>query len=187
MSTIWYPGMTWKDGHADDTPWEIAVDNPGYGQVYVANRPREWETDLAGEHVGTWLRQLTKRALSQATDLGGFTDLARETEALPAFIGPDEARLLLPAFQLATVLAAAGSDRFDRLLSDPDDGPHRPLCARCDEGTFYTPGALPSSWCDQHGHVPFGMHDGARWEGANAAYERRYAAWNDSRGAEAQS
>lgn len=184
MSTTWYPGMTWKDGYADDTPWEIAVDNPGYGQVYVANRPRQWETDLAGDQVGTWLRQLTTRALAQdtAAGLATYVDVARATLDLPAFIGPPEARLLLPSFQLATVLAAAGSDRFDRIFVDAEDGPHRPLCARCDEGTFFTPGALPSEWCDRHGHHPFGMHDGARWEGANADYERRYAAWQRQRG-----
>jgi len=33
----------------------------------------------------------------------------------------------------------------------------RPYCAICGEGTGYSPGALPSQWCDQHGHQSFGM------------------------------
>lgn len=48
MGMLWYP-----EG------FEIIVDNPGYGQVFIRGDHGEWERDLAGGDVGAFLTQLT--------------------------------------------------------------------------------------------------------------------------------
>jgi hypothetical protein len=100
---------------------------------------------------------------------------------LPPFMKPHVARALLPVFQKAVVLAVGGSERYDRVLPDQDGSPQPPFCVRCDLGTFYTPGAMPNTWCEQYGHTPFGTADGTSWEAATAHYERRRRWWDQDR------
>lgn len=174
MSMSWSP-----DG------WAIDVDNPGYGEMIVA-APRhpfsgtpivveDWEKELKGPEIGSFLCQITSRA---------FDDQAPAPaagEALPAFISPRAARTLLPALQQAVILATAGTDRYDRTFPDEDEAPAEPLCVRCQLGTFYTPGALPSEWCEQHGHTPFGMGSDTRWSTAQELYQIRRERWDRQR------
>lgn len=85
-----------------------------------------------------------------------------------------EARELLPAFQSATLFAAAGSDRSERILGEPDPGtPVNPICVRCDVGNYYA-GAYkePSPWCQEYGHDVFGQapSDRGAWDRAEQRY-----------------
>lgn len=176
MSTIWYPpGM------------EIYVDNPGYGELVVVApitpyqgkslikqgwgiEPQEWHRELYGPQIGEFLDKVTDRALSVDEKRPGHI-------TLPSFLTEPVARTILPALQRATILATAGTDKFDRTYHpDPDEAPHAPLCVRCGFGTYYTPGAMQSDWCDQHGHKAYGTATG-RWETAQEMHDMAYARW----------
>lgn len=159
--------------------WELDVPNPGYGELFV-RAPRhpfrgeplvadeDWEAELYGPKVGEFLTQVTTHALtveSVAAPAGAM---------LPGFMSVQVARGLLPSLQEAVLLAVAGTDRHERTFRDADEGPARPLCVHCNEGTHFSPGALPCPWCEQHGHRAFGMNM-RRWENAQEVY--RLARW----------
>lgn len=170
MGAMWFP-----DG------WELDVPNPGYGElmVYAPTRPysgrplvdEDWSTTLNGEDMGKFLRLVTARALEIEPPM---------PDDLPAFITVAVARGLLPALQMAVALAMAGGERYDRTFRDSDEAPHEPYCALCGEGTYYTPGALPSTWCDQYGHTAYGMRVGVKWETAQDIQKSRREWWDRS-------
>lgn len=171
MSTIWFPhGL------------ELHVENPGYGELIILARPNPyqakalvavgWSCKFHGPELGDLLTLVTCKALgtTPAAPLGTRT-------TLPPFFTQPVAVAILPSLQRAVALAIGGTDRFDRTYTDPEDSPHAPLCARCNLGTFYTPGALPSDWCEQHGHQPYGMATN-RWATATSVYEIQRARWD---------
>lgn len=168
MGMLWYP-----EG------FEIAVDNPGYGQVSIRGDHGEWSQDLAGGDVGAFLAQLTARALGTAP--GG-----EEASLLPAFITTATARELLPAVQQAVILAGAGTDKYERLFPDPDEGPPAPLCAKCWEGSYFSGYPLGSTSCQEYGHHPFGVREGLSWEAARESYNWHRARWERHRRGEAE-
>lgn len=171
MSTTWYPpGL------------EVHVDNPGYGEIVVIaptfifdGRPlvtTEWRRDLYGPKIGEFLTRVTHRALD--------TDVVAPDPNLPKFVTTTVARTLLPVLQQAAVLAAAGTDRYERTFPDPDVQPPAPLCLRCSLGTYFTPGAMQSDWCDEHGHSPFGMATRS-WDRAQEMHGWAVGAWERAR------
>lgn len=164
MSTLWY-----TEG------FEIAVDNPGYGQLSIRGDHGEWTLELAGGDVGAFLAQLTARALNTPSDESGSSPL------LPAFITAAAARELLPAVQRAVILAGSGTDKYERLFPDDEDGPAAPLCATCWEGSYFSGYPLGSDWCQQHGHRPFGMHEDLSWQAAQESYNWHRARWERRR------
>lgn len=173
MSTTWYPpGM------------EIYVDNPGYGELGVLARANpydspalvteEWHQELYGPQIGEFLDRVTDRAIGTDQKRPGYI-------VLPKFLTEKVARNILPALQRATILATAGTDKFDRTYhQEPDEAPHAPLCVRCGLGTFYTPGAMPSQWCEQYGHKPYGTAT-TRWDFAQEMHDLDYARWERAR------
>lgn len=158
--------------------WQLHVDDPGYGRITVVattvwdDDPDEfWFRELHGPQIGEFLTAVTARALDVDLDQG----------ALPSFFGPDlftpaASRTLLPALQEAAILATAGTDRYERVYPDPDEGPQPPLCARCNLGTLFTTEELSSAWCEQHGHRPFGASF-RRWETAQEIHNSDVARW----------
>lgn len=91
---------------------------------------------------------------------------------------PAEAAALLPAFQQATLYAAAGEDRTDRLLEAPSpDVARPPMCGVCG----YTASTQPdddqvrSGECAEVGHDPFGYGRGY-WQIAVDRYREHAAA-----------
>lgn len=164
MSSSWYLD-----------PFEIDVENPGHGQLRVtrvgSHTDAGWTIVLSGPQLGAGLRALT--------------DLSLDTERhdAPVFgrhrLTHDEARDLLPAFQLATILAVGGTDRSDRVRPpDDDEPPLEPRCIHCGAGSAYSPGEeARSSYCDEHGHQPFGQYAGWSWQTATRAYERDNSWW----------
>src|SRR4051794_29875719 len=137
MSMIFYP-----DG------WELAVDNPGYGalQVRALENPydcaplvkQEWSRAFHGPKVGQFLAAVTAKALGGTPGKVGY-------EELPRFITADVARKMLPALQSATLLALAGTDRYERTFPDnPEHCPPAPLCVRCNLGSDYAGKAATS-------------------------------------------
>ncbi|MEV6928432.1 hypothetical protein AB0M46_28645 [Dactylosporangium sp. NPDC051485] len=159
--------------------FELYVDNPGHGELFVvaATEPwngdplvhQEWRLDLYGSELGEFLARVTDRALD--------TDQAWPGRVrLPAFITSAVAATLLPALQRATMLAIGGSDRYERTFPETDEAPAGPLCVRCNLGTPYPPGALPSTWCEQHGHRAYGVRPG-RWDLAQELHGHDLAMW----------
>lgn len=178
-----------------DERFEIHVENPGYGQIllYAPAYTRElpplvvdepWSRRLHGAEIGEFLTRLTARALG--TEPGTPPLLSRRPVSavphwsvhLPPFMKPDIAKAVLPSFTQAVVLAASGTDRFERTFTDLDEPPREPFCVRCDLGTIFTPGAMTNGWCEQYGHTPYGHADGTSWEAATAHYNRRRAWWD---------
>lgn len=110
---------------------------------------------------------------------GCTTDVARHavgeaaTTPLPPFLTVRHARQLLPPLTRATLLAAAATERFDRLYPDPGDPPAEPLCAGCGLGSPYEGAVALNMWCEQHGHRPFGEPSGTTWAVATARYAER--------------
>lgn len=163
MSMLWYP-----EG------FEIVVDNPGFGQVFIRGDHGEWSHELAGGDVGTFLTQLTVRALG--TESGG-----EGSSLLPAFISAATARVLLPAVQQAVILAGSGTDKYERLFPDEDDGPANPLCATCWEGSYFSGYPLGSTSCREYGHHPFGVREGLSWQAAQESHDWWRARWERRR------
>ena len=158
---------------------ELYVDNPGYGELIVVapahpydGRPlvdQDWTLSLYGPEIGEFLSEVTGRALgADPQDSGGMR--------LPAFVTAAVARTLLPALQEAVLLAVAGTDRYDRTFPDQDEPPSRPLCVRCNLGTAFSPGALPSTWCDRYGHRPYGVVT-ERWDTAQEIHQLHVERW----------
>lgn len=150
---------------------ELYVNNPGYGEIIVtaptapfeggkALVDEEWRRELYGPKIGQFLTWVTGRALGVEPDRSD----------LPTFITDQVARTLLPDLQKAALLALGGTDRYDRTFPDDDDQ-HPPLCAVCNLGTYFTPGAMPSPWCEQYGHRPFGTPT-RRWDDAQRSHAR---------------
>jgi hypothetical protein len=166
VSMIFYP-----DG------WELAVDNPGFGELIVIAdeelSPRlingEWRAELYGAAIGTFLTQVTNRAL-------GLDDSEHSGTPLPRFLSAEVARAVLPALQRAVLLATAGTDRFEKIFPDADEAPQKPICARCNIGSPYSSEVAVSEWCAQYGHRPFGA-SGSRWEHAQEMYQLDLDRW----------
>jgi hypothetical protein len=163
--------------------FDLYVDNPGYGEVIVLavadpdeSTPlvdQDWTLSLYGPEIGEFLTQVTGRALgTNPTPSGGIR--------LPEFLTAAVARTLLPALQEAVVLAVAGTDRYERTFPDPGEHPPAPLCVHCNLGTYFTPGALRSAWCDEYGHRAYGVST-ERWETAQEIHQIRAEAWQRDR------
>lgn len=153
----------------------IDVDDPGYGYFGVYFRSDDearWgdnrEVTLRGRDMWTALESLT----TLATAGGRLAESGDVAKLWPMSIG--EARKLLPALQTAVLYAAAGSDRAERLDEDADDL-HDLLCARCNEGSYYSGHVTVSEDCRKYGHQPFGY--AGDWDQAqeHAARERQWA------------
>jgi hypothetical protein len=169
MSMIFYP-----DG------WEIAVDNPGHGELHVRalSNPydceplvdQEWRRELHGPKVGQFLAAVTAKALGGTPGKVGY-------EELPRFLTAQVARDLLPALQSATLLALAGTDRYERTFpGERDHYPAEPLCVRCNLGSDYSSVPTTSEWCEQYGHQAFGT-SAPRWEHAQEMYQLDLDRW----------
>ena len=168
MSMVFYP-----DG------WELAVENPGYGELFVRalTKPydceplvtEEWSREFRGPKVGEFLAAVTALALGGTPGKVGY-------EELPRFVTAEVARKLLPALQSATLLALAGTDRYERIFpGERDHYPVAPLCVRCNLGSDYTSVPTTSQWCEQHGHRAFGSYP--KWESAQEAYQFDLDRW----------
>lgn len=168
MSMLFYPGG-----------WELAVDNPGYGELHVRALTdpydaeplvkEEWRRELRGPKVGEFLTAVTAQALGGTPGKVGYEDL-------PRFLTAAVARELLPALQSATLLALAGTDRYERTFpADRDHYPAAPLCVRCNLGSDYAGVPATSDWCEQYGHTAFGTYP--RWETAQEAYQLDLDRW----------
>jgi hypothetical protein len=168
MSMLFYP-----DG------WEIAVDNPGYGELFIRALidpydcaplvKQEWGREFHGSKVGEFLAAVSAKALGGIPGRVGY-------EQLPRFITAEVARQLLPALQSATLLALAGTDRYERIFPDSRDHyPAAPLCVRCNLGSDYTSVPTASKWCEQYGHRAFGSY--SRWQTAQEAYQLDIDRW----------
>jgi hypothetical protein len=164
MSMLFYP-----------TGWELAVDNPGYGELIVIasqsvfGLDEDWECALYGAAIGEFLDRVTSRALSLDQD-------GPRRTLLPPFVTVDVARALLPALQRAVVLATAGTDRYERVFPDSQEPPAEPLCARCHLGTPYASTPTTSDWCAQYGHRPFGSLTD-QWDFAQERYRLDKSRW----------
>lgn len=165
MGTTWYPN--------DDV--EIDVADPGSGRIGVHRvedrdpQAKLTERILAGHEIGQTLRALTAAATADASSAG-----RHDVDGLwPMTSG--QARDLLPSFQMAVLVAAAGSDRAERIYDPPDpDEPRRPICDNCDEGRRDSAASPhPNPWCERYGHSPFG--EPASNKGAWERAQRRYA------------
>lgn len=164
MSSTWY-----RAG------FEIDVADPGYGYLTIATTSEdgmaysgEWDATLTGAKLGELLAAVTARALGAELPEGAD---------LPAVLTEERARGLLPALQSAVVLAAAGSDRADRLFPDQDAPPEPPLCVRCNAGTPFTGVQTDSAWCREYGHRPFGTTN-SNWEATRTKYESDRRWWD---------
>lgn len=161
--TVYVPDI---DADADINFAVIYVADPGYGKILVCGFHRvgtehhchSHDKRLHGTDLGRVLEQLTDVALTPAG------------QAPPApvhrlgWLTVTEAKQLLPSFQRAVVLAAAGSNRYEALLEQPGDAPE--FCTTCGEGEIYTPSecrtpqhpdasCARTAWCDQYGHTWF--------------------------------
>jgi hypothetical protein len=180
MSASWYPHLVIS---ADETApalrvehaFEIAVDDPGYGYLwmrlvelramqYFGLEDEGWVIDLAGAQLGDWLHELTARALCVTGEYDSSWEIRdalgrRRSDQVPHWVTSHVARSILPAFQAAVLLAAAGTDRQERILVDHEDGepPAAPICVRCDVDRIWAGAVATSTYCVEHGHAPFGM------------------------------
>lgn len=181
MSAAWYPTVD-----RVESAFEIAVDDPGYGYLYIRALGDDlglgdWSTTLAGEQLGAWLTVLTARALCTTGEYDSRFRIeergeARGRDGVPSWVTSAIARDLLPAFQSAVLLAAAGTEKHERILVDEDDRPPEVICARCDVASPYAEADATSAWCDEHGHRPFGyVYD--LWDGALGSREVKVSSW----------
>jgi hypothetical protein len=143
----------------------LYVNDPGHGEVLLCgfhrggDRAHRCDFDdkrLRGSDLGLVLERLTDLAITDSRDIGTVHRLGTLT------VG--EARLLLPSFQRAVVLAAAGSNRYEAVMEAPGEAPE--FCVTCGEGEIYatsecrTPqhpdaSCARTDWCDQYGHSWF--------------------------------
>lgn len=169
MSSHWFIA-TGRDPHAAGGPGvEIDVDDPGHGRLsihYTDQDLEHWGRDLAGPELGRLLDGVTALALGQdPTDLSG--------RAWPRWLtGPDLAGRLLRPLQMAVLLAAAGTDRCERVVSRPEDAPADPLCVNCHQGSVYHQEVVLSERCAEYGHTPFGHQRHHTWDTAAEQHER---------------
>lgn len=132
--------------------FEVAVDDPGYGYVYACGYGWDWRR-IGGGDLGRFLEAVTALALG----------LPPQGRGLPPEMTREDAAEVLPSLQRAVLLAGAGTDRFD-IITGSEDAVEQ-LCVYCDEGTDYTRPGRDSTWCEEHGHAPFGARwDGRRWK-----------------------
>lgn len=144
----------------------LHVNNPGYGEVIV-----QWRTsDADGELMAVNGPMLTM-LLEQVTDLALGAVGAPRT-LLPHHLDQERAADLLPALHRATVLAVAGSSRYEALYPAPEDGPRPPICVWCGaRGAATSEDSRFSGWRHDHDHAPFGAGAGTTWEQAVVQYE----------------
>lgn len=159
--------------------FELYVDNPRYGELVVratADQER-WEATFDGAELGTFLHRVTERALGldPAPPLPG-------DRPLPAALTAEAARTILPALQRAVVLAAAGTDAFERTFPDPDAGPCEPYCVDCGEGSGFSGATTISARCLEYGHHAYGMGTTTTWESAQQRYQLARQRWDEHRG-----
>lgn len=156
-----------------DSGWELDVPNPGYGEVLIYTPyemlDRERHRVLVGPEIGDFLAEVTVRAL------GG------EPTSVAPFLTEASARAILPSLQRAAILAAAGTDRYERTFSDETESPQGPLCTHCNEGTYFTPGAMPNKHCEEYGHTPYGYGAEVRWAAAQTLHTSRRERWERRR------
>jgi hypothetical protein len=176
----------------------VYVEDPGYGYLAVELRGRVGDRDdegwriLEGPAIGAALRAVTALALDdveewRVVDVPGIGRLSRA-----------EARILLRPLAEAAVYAAAGGERAERILDepephvagDPPDYPREPLCATCNEGSPYRtgPAAAALAWCGEHGHTVYGVDSDRRltWAAAQARHARDLEAYERRRQYEAE-
>jgi hypothetical protein len=147
----------------------LDVSDPGHGKLVVCgfHRPGGGEhrcgyddKRLRGSDLGRAQSELTALALR------GPMESAAGTVHRLGSMTVGEARLLLPSFQRAVLLAAAGSNRFEVVAQEKDDPEPSLFCTTCGEGEIYTPAecrtparpdasCMRTDWCDQHGHSWF--------------------------------
>jgi hypothetical protein len=142
----------------------LYVDDPGGGDVLLCGFNRDGDREHLCHSDDKRLR---------GTDLGRVLEQLSDLATLPAGKSPtdpvhrlgwmtvSEAKLLLPSFQRAVVLAAAGSNRYEAVMEAPGEAPE--FCITCGKGEIYTtsecrdpqhPAAAcaRTDWCDQYGH-----------------------------------
>jgi hypothetical protein len=159
MSYYWFRG-----------DYSISLDDPGYGTLDVNRDGTQWRIRLTGKRLGRFLSALTSRALGAEND-----DEAQWL--LPQWLTVADARVLLPALQLAVIAAAAGSDKFERLYPDAEGPPQSPICVNCGAGSFtYSEIETFCGACLENGHTPFGSD--ATWDEADHRYEIEWASWS---------
>ncbi|WP_182112870.1 hypothetical protein [Actinotalea sp. JY-7876] len=156
MSMCWYPG--------DGERFEISVDDPGDGRLHMRRLRGDDDADyewiaLAGGHLGVLAREVLTAVIEDRAPVLPYP-LSRLQ------LTRDDARLIAASVQQAVLLAAAGTDRYDRIHVDPDDSPAEALCSSCSLGSPYTGAVTISERCLEHGHQPFGERSGVSWADA---------------------
>ncbi|WP_432990960.1 hypothetical protein [Dactylosporangium sp. CA-233914] len=168
MSVSWYPQH-----------WELDVDNPRYGELVlraVHEDQNEWEATFPGPQIGALLEAVTELALGLEPAPGRVG-----AESLPPMLTAAAARTLLPALQRAVVLAAAGTDIFQRTFPDPDEPPAKPFCHRCGTGSAIGGVATISPACDDAGHHAYGTRPEASWEHVHELHTQQRQRWDRER------
>lgn len=152
----------------------IHVDNPGYGEIVLQWRDGDQHpVTVTGPRITTLLEQLT--ALALGTPAGSRSMIPRELDQATA-------AKLLPTFQRAVILAVAGTDRYEALHPEPEDGPRPPICVRCGiNGSATIDDARLSGYCLEHGHTPFGAGSSTSWDHAVTRYETQKMLWEARR------
>lgn len=133
--------------------WEIAVDNPGYGELLITaptspyhREPlvdETWQATLKGVEIGSFLALVTERALDLRArpDGGRWVDADGWPYRLPEFVTPAAARDLLPGLQRAAVETVAVTEQYERSFQTEDTAGHypaAPYCVVCGEGGRHT-------------------------------------------------
>lgn len=167
MSSIFYaPGL------------QVHVDEPGVGRLTILapgapydgaeHVAQDWACSYYGEELGELLTRITTRALG-LTPVGGQL-------YLPDWMTTEQtARVLLPVLQRAVVLAAAGTDRYERTFTNPAEEPLGPLCTRCGHGPWNP--KFTSSECEVRGHHAYGRATGD-WSTAEHIHMMRTDSWS---------
>jgi hypothetical protein len=153
VSATFYAG---PDGHGQV---ELAVDDPGHGYLHVRVLYSGHEgATVAGARMAEMLSDITAAVLGNETSAW--------VRGLGLLSGA-QCRALLPQAQKAVTLAAAGTDRYDRIFVDDDSSaPTLQLCVDCNEGSGFSDQVTISSRCIEFGHHPFGAGPSAQWTGA---------------------
>ncbi|MEX5235984.1 hypothetical protein [Kocuria arenosa] len=157
----------------------IHVDNPGYGELVLWWQTPDGPEDpvtVTGPRIARLLERITAVAL-------GNPDVSRSM--IPRDLDQRAAARLLPSFQRAVILATAGTDRYEALHPEPEDGPRPPICVRCGiNGSATIDDARLSGYCLEHGHTPFGAGSGTTWDQAVTRYETQKTLWEARHGRE---